>query len=171
MKLKHLLSSETLLSLQSSQDMAINIYVRDSALKWPQIFICTSRQQFGEKGSESLGLSASTVMYHRALRVLTVQLGALLRPRPVSVKDQQIAGQDQELLPQTHSGSQGPSVSLTVTGRVAKGAGPPQKQGLAHEAAQVGPFIPISRTKKLISLQPSQWGEGVTSRAGRGGKK
>lgn len=79
-ELKHPLSSETLLSLQSGQGMAMNNYVRDSALKWPQIFISASRQQCREKGNESLGLCASTVMYHTALWVLTVQLGALLRP-------------------------------------------------------------------------------------------
>lgn len=79
-ELKHPLSSETLLILRSDQSMAMNNYVRDSALKWPQIFISASRQQRRERGSESLGLSVSTVMYHTALWVLTVQLGALLRP-------------------------------------------------------------------------------------------
>ncbi len=79
-ELKHPLSSETLLSLWSDRGMAMNNYVRDSAPKWTQIFISASRQQCREKGSETPGLSVSTVMYHTALWVLTVQLGALLRP-------------------------------------------------------------------------------------------
>lgn len=79
-ELKHPLSWETLLSLWSDQGMAMNNYERDSALKWPQIFISASRQQCREKGSEFQSLSVSTVMYHTALWVLTVQLGALLRP-------------------------------------------------------------------------------------------
>lgn len=79
-ELKHPLSSETLLSLRSDQGMAMNNYVRDGAPKWPQIFISASRQQCREKARETRGPSVSTVMYHTALWVLTVQLGALLRP-------------------------------------------------------------------------------------------
>lgn len=79
-ELQHPLSSETLLILRSDQSMAMNNDVSGSTLKWPQIFISAPRQQYREKGSESLGLSVSTLMYHMAQWVLTVQLGALLRP-------------------------------------------------------------------------------------------
>lgn len=106
-ELKHPLSSETLLSLRSGPGMAMNNYARDGAPKWPHIFISAHGAQCRQKGSGSRGPSASTVMYHTALRVLTVQLGALLRPGPVSGRDQRRAGQDQERLPQIHFSSRG----------------------------------------------------------------
>lgn len=66
-ELKHPLSSETLLSLRSDQGMAMNNYMRDIALNWPQISISASRQQCRERGSETSALPVSTVMYHTAL--------------------------------------------------------------------------------------------------------
>lgn len=65
-ELQHPLSSETLLILRSDQSMAMNNDVSGSTLKWPQIFISAPRQQCGEMGSESLGLSVSTLIHHMA---------------------------------------------------------------------------------------------------------
>lgn len=65
-ELQHPLSSETLLILRSDQSMDMNNDVSGSTLKWPQIFISAPRQQYREMGSESLGLSVSTLMYHMA---------------------------------------------------------------------------------------------------------
>lgn len=128
-ELKHPLSSETLLSLRSGRGMAMNNYARDGAPKWPQIFISAHGARRRQKGSGSRGPSASTVMYHTALRVLTVQLGALLRPGPVS------GGRPAESRTRSRAASSntlqqpGPSISLTVTGRVAEGAGPARRRG------------------------------------------
>lgn len=145
-ELKHPLSSETLLSLQSDQDMAMNNYVRDSALKWPQIFISASRQQCRERGSESLGLSVSTVMYHTALWVLTVLLGALLRPSLSVGKTSRESDKIKSGFLKHTSGAK--AINLPDCDRWGgQRAGPLQKQGLAQKAAQVGPFIPISQTK------------------------
>lgn len=145
-ELKHPLSSETLLSLRSDQGMAMNNYVRDSALKWPQIFISASRQQRRERGSKFLGLSVSTVMYHTALRVLTVQLEALLRPSLSVGKTSREPDKIKSCFLKHTSGAG--AINLPDCDQQGgQGAGPPQKLGLAQKAAQVGPFIPISPTK------------------------
>lgn len=93
----------------------MNNYASHGAPKWPHIFISASgvpcrRVEGGGKGGRAGGgvgqvcgaPSASTVMYHTAGPVLTVQLGAPPRRRPVSGNERRRAGQDQERLPQTH---------------------------------------------------------------------
>lgn len=97
----------------------MNNYASHGAPKWPHIFIsasgvpCTRVEVEGREGVQGRGggvgvgaglraPSASTVMYHTAGPVLTVQLGAPPRRRPVSGNERRRAGQDQERLPQTH---------------------------------------------------------------------
>lgn len=118
----------------------------DSVLKWPHIFISTSRQQCRETGSKSLGLSASTLMYHTALWVLTVQLGALLRPSLSVGKTRRETDKIKSCFLK-HTSVAGAIHLPDCDWWGGQGAGPLQKLGLVQKAAQVGPFIPISQTK------------------------
>lgn len=93
-ELKHPLSSETLLSLQNDQGMAMNNYWgRERALKWPQIFIRSGAGR-GERVSGPAcingDVSHSPVSLNRSIR-------SSAEARPVSGKDQQSAGQDRSL--------------------------------------------------------------------------
>lgn len=109
-ELKHPLSSETLLILRSDQSMAMNNYARDSALKWPQIFISASRQQCRERvrivGREGGGQVSKLVCINSDVLHGPLSLNRSIRStaeaQSVSGKDQQRTGQDQEQLPQTH---------------------------------------------------------------------
>lgn len=125
-ELKHPLSSETLLSLRGGRGTAMNNYASHGAPKWPHIFIsasgvpCRRVEVAGREGRAEVGAglrapSASTVMYHTARPVLTVQLGAPPRRRPVSGNERRRAGQDQERLPQTHFRSRCHQSPLTAT--------------------------------------------------------
>lgn len=83
---------ETFFVIRRVLGMVLNNYAGDSAQKWPQIFISTSRKRF-------CGPSAPSVTYPAVQRALAVQLEALQRTS-LSVGHQ--AGQDQDQLPQTH---------------------------------------------------------------------
>lgn len=167
----------------------MNNYVSHGAPKWPHIFISASGvpcrraevaggegvQGGGGRGAAGAGLraaSASTVMYHTAWPVLTVQLGAPPRWRPVSGNERRRAGQDQERLPQTHFRSRRHQFPPNVTQWGGQG-----EEDLAQDPCLIrlrpeGGIHPDQAGAEWMSLWPSQQGEEEAShrRHGRGEK-